>query len=178
MKDYKRSDYAANKKSKNIVYKSEVSNDVDITLEKFLASDPTLTEADFEYWKNWSDDKYKKDELKERRERRKDVSIEDMKDVLSFAEINMEEEYETESLEKVMNQAIHMAIDMFLNDAKISFVMKERFKMYYLKGLKPSEIAIKTKTNRTSIYDSLNPAIKKFTDYFWMCMDEIGGNTA
>ena len=178
MKDYNKSDYSINKNSKNIVYISQASGANEITLEEFLASDPSLTEEDYYYWKQWSDEKYREQELSDRKSSRKDVSIEKMAEVLSFTSASLEDEYETKSLEKMMNQAIHMAINMFLNDAKISFVMKERFKMFYLEGLKPSEIALKTKTNRTSIYDSLSPAIKKFTDYFWMCMDEIGGNTA
>ena len=58
MKNYKNSSYAANKYSKDIVYNSEVSGSTSITLEGFLKSDPTLTEADFEFWKNWSDQNY------------------------------------------------------------------------------------------------------------------------
>ena len=78
MKNYKRSNYAANKSSENIVYKSEVSDDVDITLEDFLASNSSLTEADYEYWKNWSDKEYRGDELQMRRTSKKDVSIENL----------------------------------------------------------------------------------------------------
>ena len=53
MKNYKNSSYAANKYSKDVVYNSEVSGSTAITLENFLRSDPTLTEADFEFWKKW-----------------------------------------------------------------------------------------------------------------------------
>ena len=59
MKNYKNSSYAANKYSKDIVYNSEVSGSTSITLDDFLKSDPTLTKADFEFWKNWSDEDYR-----------------------------------------------------------------------------------------------------------------------
>ena len=58
MKDFNKSDYSINKNSKNIVYISQKTGAKEITLKEFLASDPKLTEEDYEYWKNWSDDNY------------------------------------------------------------------------------------------------------------------------
>ena len=54
----KSASYVPTNKTKNI---SEVSGTTSITLEDFLKSDPTLTEADFEHWKNWSDNDYKEE---------------------------------------------------------------------------------------------------------------------
>ena len=75
MKNYKNSSYAANKYSKDIVYNSEVSGNTAITLEDFLKSDPTLTEADFEFWKNWSDENYRVESKETNNKTKKDVSL-------------------------------------------------------------------------------------------------------
>lgn len=56
-KNYNRSDYALNKYSASIVY-SGADGVYELTKEAFLASDPSLTEADYEYWKRLSDDYY------------------------------------------------------------------------------------------------------------------------
>ena len=56
-KNYNRSDYALNKYSASIVY-SGADGVYELTKEAFLASDPSLTEADYEYWKRISDADY------------------------------------------------------------------------------------------------------------------------
>ena len=54
MKNYKDSDYAANKYSPNIVYRFG-NETVEITLKKFLADNPNMTEDDFLRFKALSD---------------------------------------------------------------------------------------------------------------------------
>ena len=51
-KNYNRSEYALNKFSDSIVY-SGSDGAYELTKEAFLASDPTLTEEDFKYWKHF-----------------------------------------------------------------------------------------------------------------------------
>jgi hypothetical protein len=69
-------------------------------LKEFLASDPKLTEEDYEYWKNWSDDIYKDQDYKTQREGRKDLSIENMEEVFSFVSTSLEEDYESNEYKK------------------------------------------------------------------------------
>lgn len=57
MKNYKDSDYAINRYSKGIVYNFADGNN-EITLEKFIEAHPELSEADFNTWKQWSNDDY------------------------------------------------------------------------------------------------------------------------
>lgn len=167
MKDYKRSDYAANKKSKNIVYKSEVSKDSDITLEKFLASDSNLTVTDYEYWKNWSDEDYQEGELKKRRETRKDVPIEDMSEVLSFVGNTLEDDYENSQFEKATKEALNIAIKKLYSDKRFSEKMKARFEQYYFKNLSTCEIAHREGVNSKTVSESINSAVKKLSKYFY-----------
>ena len=82
MKNYKNSSYAANKYSKNIVYNSEVSGTTSIALEDFLKSDPTLTEADFEFWKNWSDQDYLEESRGDNKQSWKAVSLSNLEYIL------------------------------------------------------------------------------------------------
>lgn len=56
-RNYRQSDYAKNKYSSNIVYAGS-DETIEITLEQFLKENPSMTEEDFKYWKNWSDEDY------------------------------------------------------------------------------------------------------------------------
>lgn len=56
-RNYRQSDYAKNKYSSNIVYAGS-DETIEITLEQFLKENHGMTEEDFLYWKNWSDEDY------------------------------------------------------------------------------------------------------------------------
>ena len=56
-RNYRQSDYAKNKYSSNIVYAGS-DETIEITLEQFLEENPGMTEKDFKFWKNWSDEDY------------------------------------------------------------------------------------------------------------------------
>ena len=91
MKNYKNSSYAANKYSKDIVYNSEVSGSTAVTLENFLKSDPTLTEADFEFWKNWSDQDYLEESRVNNKQSWKAVSLSNLDYILDSTQLSLEE---------------------------------------------------------------------------------------
>ena len=90
MKNYKNSSYAANKYSKDIVYNSEVSGSTSITLDDFLKSDPTLTKADFEFWKNWSDEDYRVESKETNNQTKKDVLFTSLDEVVAGFELSIE----------------------------------------------------------------------------------------
>lgn len=96
MRNYKNSSYAANKYSKNIVYNSEVSGITAITLEDFLKSDPTLTEADFKFWKQWSDNDYEAESKDTNRITKNNLSVTNLDEALSSCNLSLEESYEKE----------------------------------------------------------------------------------
>ena len=57
MSDYRKSDYAINRNRTGIIYRFAKSI-VEIDLYDFLQSSPELTEQDFRYWKQISDEMY------------------------------------------------------------------------------------------------------------------------
>ena len=78
-KNYNRSDYALNKYSASIVY-SGADGVYELTKEAFLASDPSLTEADYEYWKRISDADYLATARRDTYESRHTVSLDELAD--------------------------------------------------------------------------------------------------
>ena len=59
MKNYRNSDYAANKNSKGVVYRF-ANQTIEITLEDYLRENPDKNEADFTELKSLSDEIYLK----------------------------------------------------------------------------------------------------------------------
>ena len=74
MQNYRKSDYAINKNSPNIVYRFH-NEIIEITLEDFLKENPDKTEHDFAELKALSDQIYYEQDRAESAQTRKDVSI-------------------------------------------------------------------------------------------------------
>ena len=134
MKNYKNSSYAANKYSKDIVYNSEISGSTSITLDDFLKSDPTLTKADFEFWKNWSDEDYRVESKETNNQTKKDVSFTSLDEVVAGVGLSLEEQYEEDECERIYLTAVREAMRRFLNDKSISSTTKERFRLHFING--------------------------------------------
>lgn len=173
MKNYKNSSYAANKYSKDKVYNSEVSGSTAITLEVFLKSDPTLTEADFEFWKKWSDLDYENEAKVTNRCTKKNVSLSNLVESLSNCGLSMEDYYEEKETELKYHIAIREAISMFFKEGFATEKMKIRFKMHYIDGMSPREIAKVCNVNRPAVYESLNSAMRIFKLLFLKCLNKV-----
>ena len=178
MKNYKRSNYAANKSSENIVYKSEVSDDVDITLEDFLASDSSLTEADYKWWKNFLNKEDREEELHERRTTRKDVSFEGMTEVVDFMGTTLEEEYEDREIERLQKAAIAYAMFHLYADIRISDISLRRAEMFFFKGMGIIEIAKKEGIYHSAVKKSIDIVRTKLIQYCHKYMEEHDGDFA
>ena len=149
MKNYKNSSYAANKYSKDIVYYSEVSGSTAITLENFLRSDPTLTEADFEFWKKWSDQNYLEESRVNNKQSWKAVSLSNLDYILDSTQLSLEEMVEDKTMEGLVLQTLNQTVSVLLSDSVLTETMKVRFEelnttVYFLKesennGLKIAE---------------------------------------
>jgi len=74
MKNYRNSDYAANKNSKGVVYRF-ANQTIEITLEDYLRENPDKNEADFTELKSLSDEIYLKQVRAENAQTKKNVSI-------------------------------------------------------------------------------------------------------
>ena len=173
MKNYKNSSYAANKYSKDIVYNSEVSGTTSITLKDFLKSDPTLTEADFERWKNWSDNDYKEESNITNLHTRKDISLTSLGEVVADFGIPLEVAYEEAEIERTNHIAIRKALKMLYDDSGFTEKMKKRFEMYIFQGMNCEKIGEALGVDAKPVRCSVKSALKKFKVYFMICLEEL-----
>ena len=166
MKNYKNSSYAANKYSKNIVYNSEVSGNTAITLEEFLKSDPTLTEADFEFWKNWSDQNYLEESRGDNKQSWKAVSLSNLEYILDSTQLSLEEMVEDKTMEGLVLQTLNQTVSVLLSDSVLTETMKVRFEMFYIQGMKVVEIAKAQGVDEKAVRKSLKLIKEKLINVF------------
>lgn len=166
MKNYKNSSYAANKYSKDIVYNSEVSGSTAITLENFLRSDSTLTEADFEFWKKWSDQNYLEESRVNNKQSWKAVSISNLEFVLDSTQLSLEEMVEDKTMEGLVLQTLNQTVSVLLSDSVLTETMKVRFEMFYIQGMKVVEIAKAQGVDEKAVRKSLKLIKEKLINVF------------
>ena len=166
MKNYKNSSYAANKYSKDIVYNSEVSGSTSITLEAFLKSDPTLTEADFEFWKNWSDQDYLEESRGDNKQSWKAVSLSNLEYILDSTQLSLEEMVEEKTMEDLVLQTLKQAVAVLLSDSVLTETMRVRFDLFYIQGMKVVEIAEAQGVDEKAVRKSLKLIKEKLINVF------------
>ena len=167
MKNYKNSSYAANKYSKDIVYNSEVSGSTAITLEGFLKSDPTLTEADFEFWKNWSDQDYLEESRGDNKQSWKAVSLSNLEYILDSTQLSLEEMVEDKTMEGLVLQTLKQTVAVLLSDSVLTETMKVRFEMFYIQGMRVIEIAEAQGVDEKAVRKSLERIKAKLIKVFY-----------
>ena len=172
MKNYKNSSYAANKYSKNIVYNSEVSGTTSIALEDFLKSDPTLTEADFEFWKNWSDQDYLEESRGDNKQSWKAVSLSNLEYILDSTQLSLEEMVEEKTMEDLVLQTLKQTVAVLLSDSVLTETMRVRFDLFYIQGMKVVEIAEAQGVDEKAVRKSLKMIKEKLSNtfYFEICI--------
>ena len=171
MKNYKNSSYAANKYSKDIVYNSEVSGSTAITLEGFLKSDPTLTEADFEFWKNWSDQDYLEESRGDNKQSWKAVSLSNLEYILDSTQLSLEEMVEDKTMESLVLQTLKQTVAVLLSDSVLTETMKVRFEMFYIQGMRVIEIAEAQGVDEKAVRKSLERIKAKLIRVFYELWD-------
>ena len=171
MKNYKNSSYAANKYSKDIVYNSEVSGRTSITLEGFLKSDPTLTEADFEFWKNWSDQDYLEESRSDNKQSWKAVSLSNLEYILDSTQLPLEEMVEDKTMEGLVLQTLKQTVAVLLSDSVLTETMKVRFEMFYIQGMRVIEIAEAQGVDEKAVRKSLERIKVKLIKVFYELWD-------
>ena len=93
MRDYRKSDYAINKYSPNIVYRFH-DEIIEVALEDYLKENPDKTEQDFAELKALSDEIYYEQDRAESTQTRKDVSIHGLEEMDCCSTRPLEEELE------------------------------------------------------------------------------------
>lgn len=127
MKNYKDSDYAANKYSPNIVYRFG-NETVEITLKKFLAENPDMTEDDFLRFKSLSDAIYLEQVKAENAQTKKNIPIYPLKET-EVCVVEPIEKYIEEQEEKPVLQAVQR----FLDSDILTETQKRRFIEFYIR---------------------------------------------
>ena len=142
--NFKESNYGKNRYSTDIVY-SSATGDYGLTKEDFLASNPDLTEADYEYWKSWSDSDYRKSD-------RKDTEL---------LSVESSEETVLESMEPTVNPYTYENALRIYKAAHLTEKQASRYEKHYSDGMSVRAIAEEEGVYHKAVLDSINQAKKK-----------------
>lgn len=161
-RNYRQSDYAKNKYSSNIVYAGS-DETIEITLEQFLKENPGMTEEDFNFWKNWSDEDYYITDRKDTNEAKHTVSIHSI-EATELVSIPSAEEIVIEKLSRE-SEKVYTMKDAEVVLSKLTDIQRRRFLMYEVYGMTFREIAHIEGVDHMAIIRSVEYAkrkIKKF----------------
>lgn len=161
MKNYKKNDYAINKYSSGIVYKT-ADQIIEITLSDYLEANPDKTEQDFYELKTLSDEIYLEQDRKEYISTRKNISLENNKQIQDIFSSAIEENY----IEKLDKQNSILAYKQLFEKGNLTDTQKRRFKMYIFDNLSLREIAKIENVAHISVYESVCAAKEKLKKFF------------
>ncbi len=163
--NYRKSDYAINKNSKNIVYRFH-NEIVEITLEDYLKENPDKTENDFAELKAVSDQIYYEQDRAESAQTRKDVSIHGLEETEHCATRPLDEEWEERIVEIQNRKYAWKALEQLFTVGALTEVQKRRFRLHVFQGLSTRQIGRMEGTSHQAVAKSINLAIDKLKKYF------------
>lgn len=161
MKNFKNSDYAANKHRDSIAYRFS-EGVYELTLEAFLASDPSLTPRDFRRWKRLSDLKYLRQVRDDNAQTKKDSPVEDMEGLADLNELSLDEGY----IEMLEERKAYQAIRILFSDGSLTAIQSRRFRMSIFKGMTTREIAKIEGVSHVMVAKSIRQAKMKLKKIF------------
>ena len=157
-RNYRQSDYAKNKYSGNIVYAGS-DETIEITLEQFLEENPGMTEEDFAYWKNWSDEDYYSIDRKDSIEAKHTVSIHSIEET-ELVSIPSTEEVVMEKLNRE-NERFYTMKDAEAVLSKLTDIQRRRYLLYEVYGLSTPQIALIEGVSQYTVWESIDAAKKR-----------------
>ena len=157
-RNYRQSDYAKNKYSSNIVYAGS-DETIEISLEQFLEENPGMTEEDFVYWKNWSDEDYCAIDRKDSIEAKHTVSIHSIEET-ELVSVPSAEDIVIEKLSRE-NQRVYTMKDAELVLSKLSDIQRRRYLLYEVCGLSTPQIALSEGVSQYTVWESIDAAKKR-----------------
>ena len=162
MKNYRDSNYAANKYAKGIVYRF-ADQTVEITLEDYLRDNSGKNETDFAELKSVSDGIYLYQDRQDNAQSKKLVSIHSMEETEFCASPSPDDVVidvpERDAKEKQWRELTKQALD------KLTEVQRRRYIMYVVHELKVREIADIEGLHFTAVHESIQAAEKKIKKY-------------
>lgn len=171
MSNFNKSDYAANKYSDSIVYKS-VTGAYELTEEQFLRENPSETPQTYRRWKIWSNHNYLKMLRKDIEERKHTVPWNELEDTLLVcAAISEDESFKEVERQNNPTPTIKEAYDI-LNSC-LTEIQKRRFLLFILERKNEREIALLEGVNQSSVSRSLIAAQKRINRYVSKNFEEL-----
>lgn len=161
MSTYKKSLYALNKFSENIVYRfgDEIR---EITLVEYLQQNPTHTEKDFKKYKAISDELFYTEDLADTRYNKKKLSIDGIGESdLPQSETTLDKLVKAEDEKRVINATYSL-----LEGKNLTEIQKRRFILHFYQNKSLREIAKLEGVKHTPVYRSIQYATKKLKDFF------------
>lgn len=138
MKNYRSTDYALNKYSRGIVYKS-VDSVMEMTLEDYLRENPEKTEADFLELKRLSDAIYCEQDRQYNRASRMEISLPHLEYAENIPASSLGSDMETKR-EEEREKVIHAARSL-VKSGRLTEIQRRRFHLYFFHGLSIRQIA-------------------------------------
>ena len=165
LRDYRKSDYAINKYSPNIVYRFH-DEIIEVALEDYLKENPDKTEQDFAELKALSDEIYYEQDRAESTQTRKDVSIHGLEEMDCCSTRPLEEELEELAAEVQNRRYARIALERLFAAGVLTEVQKRRFRLHVFRGLSTRQIGRLEGTSHQAVAKSLNLAIEKLKKFF------------
>lgn len=160
VKNYRSSDYAANKYSDGIVYRFS-NKTVEVTLQDYLMENPHKTEEDFKELKRLSDEMFKEQVKRENADSYHCVSSEEIEDI-AFQNQSLIDDY----IEKLDKRYSYEALKQLFQSGILTDTQKRRFVLYIFKGLSLRQIAELEGTSHQAIHKSIIYCTKKLKNIF------------
>jgi len=166
MRHYTNSDYALNKYSKGIVYRS-VDGIIEITLEEYLQDNPCKTMTDFYELKEISDSIYLTQVKNENAQTRKDTPLDYVDEALLCLELSPEEIFIAE-LDAIDADNRYQAQLTIANQAldKLTAIQCKRYLLHIVDELTTREIAALEGVAQQVVNKSILAAKKKIKNFF------------
>ena len=155
MKNYRDSDYAVNKYSDGIVYRS-ADRIVEITLEDYLRENPGSTPDDFAELKSLSDEIYLEQVTSECRQTCKNVSLDNLAPNCASVFSVPEDDGEQQRRWDVATAALDRLTD----------IQRRRYILHHANGLTTREIAKRENVSHVAVVYSLQWSEKKIRKIF------------
>ena len=165
MQNYRKSDYAINKNSPNIVYRFH-NEIIEITLEDYLKENPDKTEHDFAELKALSDQiYYEQDRARERPDPQGcfDPRFGGTEHCATRA---LDEEWEERVVDIQNRKYAWKALEQLFTVGALTEVQKRRFRLHVFQGLSTRQIGRMEGTSHQAVAKSINLAIAKLKKYF------------
>lgn len=161
MRKYWTSDYAVNKNREGIVYQFADGNEVEISLEEYLKTNPNKTEQDFMELKALSDGIYYEQSLEDTRYGKQKQSLGKLEESEQFAIPSIE----TMLIHNSDKEQALKAAKLLLDSGDLTKVQRRRFIKHFFVGQSYRQVAVSENVHFTSVQESIEGAVRKMKKY-------------